>query len=148
MIFPHSRFRRQITEYMILLLIVSAHAFSYPSPLNPGFRKTKFCCSAFRRYGITVILMRFHFDERKSGQLRANPKRGVGFEEVRKVFSHPYYLDQRSDLPEQYRAIGWVGEQLYTVIFEVREDEEGEYYHLVTLWRATKQEQQLYAEHS
>jgi hypothetical protein len=58
------------------------------------------------------------------------------------------YLDERSDLPEQYRAIGWVGEQMYTVIFEVREDEEGEYYHLVTLWKATKQEQQLYAEHS
>ena len=100
------------------------------------------------RYGITVILMRVHFDERKSGRLRANPKRGVGFEEAQEVFSHPYYLDQRSDLPEQYRAIGWVREQLYTVIFEVREDEEGEYYHLVTLWKATKQEQQLYAEHS
>jgi len=100
------------------------------------------------RYGITVILMRFYFDERKSGRLRANPKRGVGFEEAQKVFSHPYYLDQRSDLPEQYRAIGWVGEQLYTVIFEVRQDEEGEYYHLVTLWKATKQEQQVYGEHS
>jgi uncharacterized protein len=100
------------------------------------------------RYGITVILMRFHFDERKSGRLRANPKRGIGFEEAQEVFSHAYYLDQRSDLPEQYRAIGWVGERLYTVIFEVREDEEGEYYHLVTLWKATKQERQLYAEHS
>ena len=100
------------------------------------------------RYGITVILMRFHFDERKSGRLRANPKRGIGFEEAQEVFSHPYYLDQRTDCPEQYRAIGWVGEQLYTVILEVREDEEGEYYHLVTLWRATKQEQQLYGEHS
>ena len=66
------------------------------------------------------------------------------------MFSHPYYLDQRSDLPEQYWAIGWVGGDLYTVIFEVREDEEGEgeYYHLVTLWKATKQEQKLYAEHS
>ena len=91
---------------------------------------------------------RFHFGERKSGQLRANPKRGIGFEEAQEVFSHPYYLDQRTDWPEQYRAIGWVGEQLYTVIFEVREDEEGEYYHLVTLWKATKQEQQLYGEHS
>jgi uncharacterized DUF497 family protein len=70
--------------------------------------------------------MRVHFDERKSGRLRANPRRGVGFEEAQEVFSHPYYLDQRSDLPEQYRAIGWVDEQLYTVIFEVREDEEGE----------------------
>ena len=51
-------------------------------------------------------------------------------------------------LPEQYRAIGWVGDQLYAVIFEVREDNEGEYYHLVTLWKATKQEQRLYEEHS
>jgi len=51
-------------------------------------------------------------------------------------------------MPEQYRAIGWVGAKLYALIFEVREDKEGEYYHLVTLWKATKQEQQLYEEHS
>ena|ERR1700674_1043926 len=70
--------------------------------------------------GITVILVRFHFDERKSGRLRANPKRGIGFEEVQEVFSHPYYLDQRADCPEQYRAVGWVREKLYTVIFELR----------------------------
>ena len=71
--------------------------------------------------------MRFHFDRRKSERLRANPKRGIGFEEAEEIFSHQYYLDQRSDLPEQYRAIGWVRDQLYTVIFEVREDNEGEY---------------------
>ena len=92
--------------------------------------------------------MRFHFDKRKSGRLRANPKRGIGFEEAQEIFSHPYYLDQRSDLPEQFRAIGWAEQRLYALIFEVREDEEGEYYHLVTLWRATKQEHQLYEEHS
>jgi uncharacterized DUF497 family protein len=92
--------------------------------------------------------MRFHFDVRKSRRLRANPKRGVGFEEVQEVFSHPYYLDQRVDCLEQYRAIGWAGERLYTVIFEVREDGEGEYFHLVTLWRSTKEERQLYEEHS
>jgi uncharacterized DUF497 family protein len=57
-------------------------------------------------------------------------------------------LDQPSDLPEQYRAIGWARPRLYTVIFEMREDEEGEYFHLVTLWRATRQEQQLYEENS
>jgi uncharacterized DUF497 family protein len=77
--------------------------------------------------------MRFHFDQRKSKRLRANPKRGIGFEEAQEIFGRLYYLDQRSDLPEQYRAIGWVGERLYAVIFEVREDEQGEYYHLVTL---------------
>lgn len=108
---------------------------------------------AVARYGITVILLRLSFDARKSGRLRANPKRDVGFEEAQEIFSHPYYLDQRSDLPElpeQYRAIGWVGGDLYTVIFEAREDEDKkeEYYHLVTLWKATKQEQKLYAEHS
>ena len=92
--------------------------------------------------------MRFHFDQRKSERLRANPKRGIGFEEVQEIFSHPYYQDQRSDLPEQYRAIGWVGDRLYSLIFEVREDEEGELYHLVTLWRATREEQRLYEENS
>jgi uncharacterized DUF497 family protein len=92
--------------------------------------------------------MRFRFDLRKSKQLRANRKRGIGFEEAQEIFSHPYYLDQRLDLPQQYRAIGWVGQRLYTLIFEAREDEEGGYYHLVTLWKATREEQQLYEEHA
>jgi len=92
--------------------------------------------------------MRFDFDRRKSARLRANAKRGIGFEEAREIFAQPYYLDQRSDLPEQYRAIGWVGKRLYALIFEVREDDEGEYYRLVTLWKATREEEELYEEHS
>ena len=92
--------------------------------------------------------MRFDFDVKKSERLRSNPKRGIGFEEAQQIFEHSYYLDQRSDMPEQYRAIGWVGERLYALIFEMREDKHGEYYHLVTLWKATKQEQQLYEENS
>jgi hypothetical protein len=35
---------------------------------------------------------------------------------------------------------------LCSVIFEVRHDPEGEYYHLVTAWKATTQEEQSYAE--
>jgi uncharacterized DUF497 family protein len=92
--------------------------------------------------------MRFHFDPRKSQRLRKNPRRGIGFEEAQEIFSRPYYQDQRSDVPEQYRAIGWVGDNLFSLIFEVREDEEGEYYHLVTLWKATREEKKLYAENS
>jgi uncharacterized DUF497 family protein len=88
--------------------------------------------------------MRFRFDARKSKALRANPKRGIGFEEAREIFSHPYYMDQRVDSPEQYRAIGRVG----AVIFEAREDAAGEYLHLVTLWRATREERNLYEENS
>ena len=90
--------------------------------------------------------MRFHYDARKSERLRANPRRGIGFEEAQEIFSHPYYLDQRSDIPEQCRAIGWVGRRLYSLIFELREDRDGEYYHLVTLWKATPQERRLYEE--
>ena len=66
--------------------------------------------------------MRFNFDTKKSERLRSNPKRGIGFEEAQQIFEHSHYLDQRSDMPEQYRAIGWVGERLYALIFEVRED--------------------------
>ncbi|MGC2323856.1 MAG: BrnT family toxin [Terriglobales bacterium] len=92
--------------------------------------------------------MRFSFDLRKSRRLRTNPRRGIGFEEAQELFSRPYWLDQRSDVPEQYRAIGWVGDRLYSVIFEIREDEEGEILHLVTLWKSTQEEIRLYEENS
>jgi uncharacterized DUF497 family protein len=59
-----------------------------------------------------------------------------------------YYQDQRSDLPEQHRAIGWVGQRLYSLIFEMREDDEGEFYHLVTLWKATREEGELYEDNA
>jgi uncharacterized DUF497 family protein len=85
---------------------------------------------------------------RKSKRLRANPKRGIGFEGACELFSRPYWLDQCSDVPEQYIAIGWVEDRLYCVIFEVREDDEGESLHLVTLWRSTKEEIRLYEENS
>ncbi|MEI7673069.1 MAG: hypothetical protein WCK00_13240 [Deltaproteobacteria bacterium] len=49
-------------------------------------------------------------------------------------------------MPEQFRAIGWVGGKLYSIIFEVREDEVGEYCHLVTLWKSTEEERSLYEE--
>ena len=78
--------------------------------------------------------------------MRENPHRGIGFEEAQKVFDRPYYLDQCSDVPEQYRAIGWVGERLYSLVFEMREDNEGEFYHLVTLWKSTREEEEIYAE--
>jgi uncharacterized DUF497 family protein len=88
--------------------------------------------------------MKFKFDRKKSSILRNNPKRGIGFEEAIELWSHPYYLDERSDNPIQYRAIGWVRGNLYSVIFEIREDQDDETIHLVTLWKSTKEEQKLY----
>jgi uncharacterized DUF497 family protein len=91
--------------------------------------------------------MRFNFDLEKSRLLRANPARGVGFEEVQALFDAEHITDRRSDDPEQFRAIGWVNGTMYSVIYEVRQDAEGEFYHLVTLWKATNEERKAYAEH-
>jgi len=88
--------------------------------------------------------VRLRFSKAKSEALRKNPKRRIGFEQAQEIFSHPYYEDQRSDDPVQYRAIGWVKGKLYSLVFEVRADQRGEYYHLVTLWRATNEERELY----
>ena len=113
-------------------------------------------CGGYRTRAILVIratavkwyncntIMRFRFDPKKSVQLRANPRRGIGFEEARELFRQPYYLDRRSDSPEQFIAVGWVRGRLYSVVFEVRQDELGEVLHLVTLWRSTREEIHLY----
>ena len=92
--------------------------------------------------------MRFHYSKVKSAALRKNPRRAIGFEEATEVFFTPHYVDQRADWPGQYRAIGWAKGKLYTVIFEVREDRVGEYYHLVTLWKSTQEERWLYEQSS
>lgn len=90
--------------------------------------------------------MRFKFDRWKSWKLKRNPTRGFGLDEVQEVWEHPHYIDSRWENPEQYRAIGWVKEHLVTVIYEIREDESGEYLHLITLWRSTREEQKIYEE--
>jgi uncharacterized DUF497 family protein len=92
--------------------------------------------------------MRFHFDPRKSERLRSNLRRAIGFEEAQEIFDRPYYLDQSSDFPEQDRAVGWLGDRLFSLTFEVREDDEGEFYHLVTLWKSTRFEEELYAKNT
>ena len=88
--------------------------------------------------------IRYKFDIEKSDKIRNNPKRGISFDEAKEIFTHPYYEDYRSDEPEQFRVIGWVKGKLFSLIYEVREDDEGEYYHFVTLWKSTKEEVKLY----
>lgn len=88
--------------------------------------------------------MRFSFDRAKSRA--AKRTHGVSLEEVQEIFDQAYLVDQRSDDPEQFRAIGWCCGDLCSVIFEIRQDSEGDYYHLITAWKATKEEQRSYAE--
>jgi uncharacterized DUF497 family protein len=88
--------------------------------------------------------MRCDYDQGKSRSVKR--KHGISLKEAEEVFDQVYLVDQRSDDPEQFRAIGWCGGHLCSVIFEIRHDSEGQYYHLVTAWKAAKEEQQTYAE--
>ncbi len=88
--------------------------------------------------------MRFNFDRDKSQE--AKRKHGVSLEEAQEIFDQVYVVDQKSDNPEQFRAIGWCRGRLCSVIFEIRHDSEGEYHRLITAWKATREEEQSDAE--
>jgi uncharacterized DUF497 family protein len=88
--------------------------------------------------------MRFEFVEKKSRD--AKQKHGVSLEEAREIFDQAYLVDRKNDDPTQYRAIGWCRGRLCSVIFEMRYDSDGEYYHLITAWKSTTQEEKSYAE--
>jgi uncharacterized DUF497 family protein len=88
--------------------------------------------------------MRFEFDKGKNRSVKR--KHGVSLKEAQDIFNQAYIVDQKNDDPEQFRAIGWSQGRLCSVIFEIRRDARGEYYHLVTVWMATKEEEQSYAE--
>ena len=81
------------------------------------------------------------------GKNRINKrKHGVSLKEAQQIFDQTYLVDQKNDDPEQFRAIGWCRGRLCSVIFEIRHDAEGEYYYPITAWKATKGEEQRYAE--
>ena len=88
--------------------------------------------------------MRFRFDSSKSKAVKE--KHGVSLEEAQEIFDQAHLIDQKNDDPEQFRAVGWCGGRLCSVIFEIRHDTKGEYHHLVTAWRATREEEESYAE--
>jgi len=88
--------------------------------------------------------MRFEFDKEKSRSVKR--EHGVSLREAQEIFDQVYIVDQKNDNPEQFRAIGWCRGRLCSVVFEIRRDAAGECYHLVTAWKATKEEEQSYAE--
>jgi uncharacterized DUF497 family protein len=88
--------------------------------------------------------MRFQFDSEKSREVKR--KHRVSLREAQDIFDQAFLVDQKNDAPQQFRAIGWCPGLLCSVIFEIRHDSEGEFYHLITAWKATKAEEQIYAE--
>mgnify|MGYP000039707553 CR=1 FL=1 len=87
--------------------------------------------------------MRFGFDAEKNREVLR--KHGVSLEGAQEIFDQAHLVDRKSDKAEQFRAIGWSCGGLCSVIFEIRKDADGEFYHLITAWKATKQEEEVYA---
>lgn len=89
--------------------------------------------------------MRFDWDDRKSQLLQQN--RGYSLEEVAGVLADDYVEQIKRDEPEQFIAIGYLGNTLLSVIYEIRCDSEGEYVWLITYWRSTKREREIYEQY-
>ena len=92
--------------------------------------------------------MRIKWDPKKNQILKHNPKRLTSFEEAKILIEN---IEQqiggelKSSDPEQYYVSGWVAGKLITLVYGHREDNEGEYVHLVTLWKTTKQERKRFS---
>jgi uncharacterized DUF497 family protein len=89
-------------------------------------------------------MLRFRYDREKNRAVKR--KHGVSLKDAQEIFDQAYLVDAKNDDPEQFRAIGWCCGRMCSVIFEIRNDDEGEYYHLITAWKATAEEEQSYAE--
>ncbi|MGB3299609.1 MAG: hypothetical protein WBA76_15195 [Phormidesmis sp.] len=86
--------------------------------------------------------MRIEWDETKRQQVLS--KRGIDLAQLGSLLRSPYIEDQRSEVPEQYRLIGFVGRTLLSFIVEYRADDTGEYIWAVTAWKSTHQERRDY----
>ncbi|MBE9193204.1 hypothetical protein IQ230_23235 [Gloeocapsopsis crepidinum LEGE 06123] len=89
--------------------------------------------------------MRFDWDNRKSQLLQQN--RGYSLKEVSRILAGDYVEQMKRDDPEQFIAIGYLGNTLLSVIYEIRSDEDGEYVWLVTYWKSTKREREIYEQY-
>jgi uncharacterized DUF497 family protein len=49
--------------------------------------------------------MRFEFDPENNREVER--KHGVSLEHAQEIFDQVYLVDQKSDDPEQFRAVGW-----------------------------------------
>ena len=91
-------------------------------------------------------MVRFDFDQTKSREVKR--KHGINLEEAQEIFEQTYLVEQKNDVPEQFKAIGWCNGRLCSVVFEIRPRHDGEYYHLITAWKSTRKEEQSYAENT
>ncbi len=91
---------------------------------------------------MSEVNIRLDWDERKSRLLKR--RRGFAFDEVARVFEGVTVELVKKDDPLQFAAIGLIEIHMVTVIYEERRDEEGAYLWLITYWKSTAREREIY----
>jgi uncharacterized DUF497 family protein len=86
--------------------------------------------------------VRLEFDPTKNRDVKR--KHGVSLEDAQEIFDQTYLVDRRRDDPGQFRAIGFSGGRLCSVIFEIRHDADGEYYQSLRKTRKTERGAKLF----
>lgn len=89
--------------------------------------------------------MRFDWDNQKSKLLKQ--KRGYSLQEVSVILAGEYVELIKRDDPEQFMAIGYLENALLSVVYEIRYDDEGEYIWLITYWKSTRREREIYEQY-
>lgn len=87
--------------------------------------------------------MRFKWDQKKSDSVKR--MRGVSFDQAQIAIKNGFGSGLLNDDPEQYVAVGFSSSGvLISVVHEFRQDENGIFVWIVTLWKTTKQEKKRY----
>ncbi len=83
------------------------------------------------------------WDDEKSAKLKR--ERGFSLSDAAEVLLGQCVERTKNDEPWQGIAIGYAQGELLTLVYEIRENEEGiSYYWLITYWPSTKSERRIY----
>ncbi len=96
------------------------------------------CFESGQKCDLIGIITKVNFKKRK---------RGYSLDEVATILAGDYVERMKQDAPEQFIAIGYLKNSLLSVIYEVRYDDEGEYIWLITYWKSTKREREIYEQY-
>ena len=72
-------------------------------------------------------------------------KRGYSFRHVTTVLENEIGGGILCDIPEQFLSIGFLNNKMISIVYEVREDDEGQFTWIITYWKTTKEEIKRYS---
>ena len=88
--------------------------------------------------------MDISFDREKDRQLQK--RRGKSFVDIVALLETPHVVRENQNYDDQFQAIGWIEGVLYTLVYEIFEEDQGTLLWLVNFWPSTRSEREHYEE--